>query len=232
MPGREDLFTPVHKGLRAMIYGLSSRLQTHDFADIAATKVLLTDLENDFAAARSAGCVLCTFAFHAEEEETVLFAPTARIANALITELIREHHDLTRRELEVGQRGHELLGMPSPEARIAAGIRINQMANELFAAYLAHMNREETELVPKMREHFSDEEQVKMRNTIIAQFPPDRFFALLGWMLPALNVTELSELLASVRQGAPPPVMKAIVDLCAAKVEPVRWNSVQHRLGL
>lgn len=232
MTGREDLFTPVHKGLRAMVYGLSNRLQVHDFADVASTRQLVVDLENDFLVAQSAGCILCTFAFHAEEEERIIFPPSARVANALVTELIQEHHDLTRRELEIARSAHQLLELPSPEARIAEGIRVNQMANELFVAYLTHMNREETELVPVMREHFSDAEQVTMRNTIIAKFPPDRLFALLGWMLPSLNVTELSELLASVKQTAPPPVMKAISDLCTARVDPGRWSIVRLRVGI
>ena len=232
MTGREDLFTPVHKGLRAMVYDLSAKLQTNDFSNLAATKGLVTDLENDFAIAQSAGCVLCAFAFHAEEEERVVFPPAARVANSLVTELIQEHHDLTRRELEIDRTAHDLLELPSPEARIAAGIRVNQMANELFVAYFAHMNREEAELVPLMREHFSDAEQAMMRGTIIAKFPPDRLFALLGWMLPALNVTELSELLASLKQGAPPALLKAVSDLCAARVDPGRWADVKLRVGI
>lgn len=232
MTGTEDLFTPVHKGLRSMMYDLSNRLQTHDFADLAATQALMADLETDFATARSAGCVLCSFAFHAEGEDTVVFPPTARVANKLVTELLEEHHEFTRRELEIGKLGHETLAIPSAEARIASGIRLNQLANELFAAYIAHMNREETELVPVLRDHFSDAEQAKMRGTIISKFPPDRFFALLGWMLPALNVTELSELLNSVKGTIPPPVLKAVTDLCAARVEPKRWAAVKVRTGL
>lgn len=232
MTGKEDLFTPVHKGLRAMIYNLSTRLQTNDFDDGATTKQLTADLENSFAVAQNAGCILCAFATHAEEEERVIFAPSARAANALVTELILEHHDLTRREQEICKSGRELSTLPTAEARIAAGVRINQMANGLFGAYITHMNREETELVPLMREHFTDAEQAAMRETIISNFPPDRLFALLGWMLPALNSTELAELLASVKQGAPPPVMKAIADLCAARVEPARWAAVKLRVGI
>lgn len=232
MSGTEDLFTPVHKGLRAMIYGLSTRLQTNDFADVEASRALAVDLENDFAAARSAGCILCAFASHAEEEEAVVFPPAAPHANRLVQSLIEDHHDLTRRELAVGQRARELLTLPSPEARIAAGIQVNQMANELFATYLAHMNREETELVPLMRANFTDPEQAKMRGTIIGKFAPDRLFALLGWMLPALNVTELTDLLTSVKATAPPPVMQAIAGLCAARVDAARWSAVKSRVGL
>ncbi len=215
-----------------MIYGLSGRLQTNDFADLAATKALITDLENDFAVARSAGCALCILAHHAVDEESAIFPNVARLGNQLIAELISEHHDLTRRELEIAKAGHELLSMDAAGARIHAGVQLNLAANQLFGAYITHMNREEVELVPLMREHFSDSELAGMRGNIMGQMPPDRMFAILGWMLPSLNVTELSEFLSSVKGAAPPQLMKAIADLCAARLDPARWDTVKVRAGL
>lgn len=232
VPGKIDLFTPVHKGLRAMLYGLSTRLQTNDFADTEATRRLAVDLEISFEAARSAGCILCALAHHANTEESVIFPPTAGTAKALATELVQEHHDLTRRELEIGKSAREVLDLPTPEERIAAGVRVNQRANELFGAYIVHMNREETELVPLMREQFTDQEQLAMQGGIIATFPPDRLMALLEWMLPALNVTELTELLAGVKRTAPPPLLKAVTGLCERRVEATRWAAVKLRVGL
>jgi hypothetical protein len=227
-----DLFTSIHKGLRSMIYGLSGRLQTNDFADSAATKALITDLENDFAVARSAGCALCILAHHAVDEESVIFPAVARVGNTLIAELISEHHELTRRELEIAKEGHKLLSMDSAEARVRAGAELNLAANQLFGAYITHMNREEVELVPLMQENFSDPEMAAMQGKIIGQMPPDRVFAILGWMLPSLNVIELSRLLSSLKDAAPPQFMKAVSDLCAARVDPARWDTVKLRVGL
>ena len=232
MTARADLFTPIHKGLRSMIYGLSTRLQTNDFADVAATKTLVTDIENDFAVARSAGCILCILAHHATDEEAVIFPSAAKVANQLITELIADHHDLTRRELEIAQSGHALLEMPSADNRREAGQRLNVLANQLFAAYITHMHREETDLVPLMAEHFTDPVMGAMQGKIIGQMPPDRLFAILGWMLPSLNLAELSDLLASLKRGAPPPVLKAVTDLGAARVEPARWAAAKLQVGL
>jgi Hemerythrin HHE cation binding domain len=232
MVAKGDLFTGIHKGLRSMIYGLSGRLQTNDFAETTATKALITDLENDFAVARSAGCALCILAHHAVDEEAVIFPGAAKVGNKLIAELISEHHDLTRRELEIAKAGHEILSMDSAEARVEAGIQLNVAANQLFGAYITHMNREEVELVPLMREHFTDAEMFAMRGKIIGQTPPDRLFAILGWMLPSLNVTELSDLLSSMKGAAPPQMMNAVSDLCAARVDPARWDAVKLRVGL
>jgi len=228
----EDLFTPIHKALRSMLYDLSGRLQTNDFADLAATKSLVNDLENDFAVAQLAGCNLCVLSQHASDEEATIFPGVAKAGNQLIATLIEEHHDLARREVSLARSGHALLAIENPEGRVGAGIRLNQSANELFAAYIAHMNREETDLVPWMSEHFSDAEIVAMRSAIMGRMPPDRMFAILGWMLPSLNVRELSRLLGEVKSAVPPQAFRAITDICEARVDPARWQEVRQIIGL
>ena len=232
MPAREDPLTPVHKGLRAMIYSLSTRLQTHDFSDAEATRSLAVDLEQDFAVARTAGCILCLLSHHAIDEDTVLFPPTARVGNALVTTLIEEHHDLTRREIALARSAQELIALGSPSDRVAAGARLNQAANGLFAAYVTHMNKEEEQLVPLMQAHFTDPELVGMRSTVIARMPPERVMAMLSWILPSINETELCDFLTSVVRTAPPPLVKGVTDLCAAKVESARWARVRQQVGV
>ncbi len=231
MTGTADLFTPVHKGLRAMLYDLSDRLQAHDFADLGATKTLARDLENDFQVAQSAGCVLCGLAFHAVEEEAHIFPPAQKVGNGLIPILIEEHHDLSRREVEIANDTHALLELSGASERISAGTALNQKVNDLLVAYFAHMNREEVELVPLLRDGFTDAEQGAWQGAIVRSFPPDRMMALLSWMLPAMNVTELTEFMGALQRGAPPPVVKAVADLGAAKVDSARWNAARGRAG-
>ncbi|MFZ1023285.1 MAG: hemerythrin domain-containing protein [Thermoplasmata archaeon] len=232
MEAREDLFTSIHKGLRAMIYNLSSRLQTNDFANLATTKALASDLEYDFAAAQSAGCILCIFSHHATDEEKSIFNHTDKVARALTASLIADHHELTRRELELTKSAHQILEMGSADDRVVAGVRLNADANELFATYLGHMNREETELMPLMHQHFTDAEIVAMARQIIGGLPPERMMAILSYMLPSLNVSELSDFVGSMRETAPPPVAKAVTELAAVKVDPARWAEAKSRLGM
>jgi hypothetical protein len=231
VPAEEDLFTPVHKALRSMMYDLAGRVQSNDFADLAQTRALVTDLEHDFEVARSAGCMLCIFSMHAGEEEEVVFPGVKDLHGGLVGSLVAEHHDLSRREIAIAQGAHALLDTASPEERVAAGVRLTQSVNELLAAYFVHMNREERELVPFMREHFTDPQQAQMRGTILARMAPDRLFAILRWMLPSLNVTELSELLEEVKSTSPPPVLLAVTQLGEARVDPARWALVRDRVG-
>ena len=232
MTATEDLFTPIHKALRSMLYQLGGRLQSHDFEDRAATEALVTDLEHDFAVARSAGCVLCILHAHADDEEGMIFPSAARFDSELVTSLIQEHHDLTRRELEITKTGHTILAMESAEDRVRAGIALNRTANDLFAAYLVHMNREEAELVPRMKERFTNEQLAAMRGAIIGRMPPERVMAILGWMAPSLNRTELTEFLGGLKRGMPPPAFRSVCDLCASRVEPRRWDAVRASVGV
>jgi len=150
----------------------------------------------------------------------------------LIATLIEEHHDLARRETSITRSAHALLAIENPQGRAEAGVRLNQSANELFAAYIAHMNREETELVPWMKEHFSDAQMAAMRGAILGRTPPDRMSSILGWMLPSLNVQELTGLIREVKSAVPPQAFKAITDLCEARVDPTRWGMVKQTVGI
>jgi Hemerythrin HHE cation binding domain len=231
VPATEDLFTTIHKGLRSMIYHLGGRLQTNDFADLAGTGVLLTDLEHDFAVARSAGCIVCALQHHAGEEDSTIFPSVSKYAPGLVASLIEEHHELTRRELALAKRGHELLALPSAEDRVREGQALNRSANDLFALYLAHMNREDEWLVPLMREHFTNEQMATMRGTIMSGMPPERLMAILRWMLPSLNIGELAEILSVIQRTTPPPVWAAVTRLGETHVDPGRWTSARRRIA-
>lgn len=229
---REDVFTPIHKGLRSLLYHVSGRLQTNDFADAAATRTLLNELEREFQVAQSTACAFCIMSTHAGHEDRLVFPDAASVANDLVARLILDHHELTRREVAIAEAGRHLLTLGTPGERIAAGVRLNQSVNELLTAYLDHMNREETELEPLMQAHFTDAQLAALRGKVIASLPPDQLFAFLSWILPALNASELAKLLGGARIGMPPPVFAQVTDLCASKVDPGRWDDVKARLRI
>ena len=116
------------------------------------------------------------------------------------------------------------------EDRIAEGKVLNREVNDFFAAYLAHMNLEENELVPLMREHFTDPQMAAMRSAIMAGMPPDRFAVILRWMLPSLTLDELTGMLKGIRATAPPPVVTFIGGVAAAHLPPERWQTVRARV--
>jgi len=54
---RIDLFTPIHKGIRSMIYKLGTELQTADFNDVDAIKTIIARIEYNLSLATSSACI-------------------------------------------------------------------------------------------------------------------------------------------------------------------------------
>jgi hypothetical protein len=231
MPATEDLFTPIHKALRSMIYSLGGRLQSTDFSDRTASALVLADLEHEFANALSATCVLCLLHVHAGHEETAIFPSMQSIDPGLVRSLIDDHAEISRRLIEISAGAKELATVDAPTQRIEQGARINRQVNELFAFYLAHLNREEATLVPAMKEHFTDEQMRGMQARIIGSLPPERLAGFLRWLLPSLSTGELAQFLTGIKRGPAPQALEFIQGIGKANVDPGRWVEVRARVG-
>jgi hypothetical protein len=231
MTATADLFTSIHKGIRSMIYDLGGRLQRTDFSDRAATTAVLADLEHEFTNAVTTTCLLCLLHSHAGTEETDVFPSMQAIDPALIRMLIDEHQEITRRLVLLTRTAHEVAALDAPDQRIAAGARINREANEFFAYYLGHMNKEEVTIVPAMKEHFTDEQMGAMQGKIIVTMSREKLTGYLRWMLPSLTVAELSGLLSGAKRGFPPELFQFALGIGAANVDPARWAVVRERVG-
>lgn len=227
-----DVLTPVHKGLRAMIYALGNRLQTTDFTDERATETVVADLTYQFAAGVPGGCVLCLLHAHAGHEDEWGFPPARPFAPELIDELLADHHRFTRDLAQVAAMTAQLAALHEPAPRIAAGLRLNQFLNDFFQRYLAHMNREETALVPLLNLHLTDAEIAGMRTAVERSMAPDRFAALNRWILGALDANELTAILSGRLAATAPAEREPLLAFVRSAVDPVRWQVVAGRLGL
>lgn len=229
---REDLFTPIHKALRTMIYTLGRELATNDFADAAATEALVAKLRHDLTVATQATCVLCVLHEHAGHEEKSIFPRLNAKEPALVAEMLDAHSTIVRKLTQMAKTSDELLEQTMPSARVALGCQLVRESNDFFAFYLAHMNREELEVVPATHKHFTDPELLRMRAEIMSGFTPDQMASMMRWMLPSLNVHELTGFYGGLKAGAPPPLFQMMVRAGAANVEPARWNTVCQRVGI
>jgi hypothetical protein len=93
-PAREDLFTPIHKGIRSMIYDLGTKLQKTDFTDVAATNAILTQLKHNLQSANST-CIVCMLHEHGGHEDQSIFPQLAPFDSKAVDAMIQEHVDHT-----------------------------------------------------------------------------------------------------------------------------------------
>jgi hemerythrin-like domain-containing protein len=218
---RLDLFTSIHKAIRAMVYDAGSRLQTADFAD------------NRTAAKTTAHLVwvLSLMREHHDTEEEFVFPQVRPYDEALIDELQSQHRTIETL-LALAGDAVVVVDAADPWSRQEAGVELNRRFNELVAFYLQHLAHEEVTVVPVTWEHFSDDQLGAIQDTILASMRPQLALDWLGWMFRGLNQQELVGMLAGAKVAMPEPALEEIKDLGAATLDPERWAAVREQAGL
>lgn len=231
MTERENLFRPIHKGLRAMIYDLGKRLQTTDFTDETSGRATIKDLQESLAAGVS-NCVLCLLIAHSTHEEKDFFHPIIPFDSDVVNLMLEEHREIVARIARLAEPCDAWRNETSPARRIEIGDRLNLETNDLFVYYLRHMNNEEATIVPVMWEHFTDAQLRKMRADYHLNTPRERFNVWMRWTLPALNLNELVILFRGLKEDGPAVLLERMTEIASATVEPSRWEATRERVGL
>lgn len=220
---REDLFTLIHKALRALLYDLGLKIQTNDFSDKIAALELLPRIPHDLE--------ICTR--HAEDEEHFVFPDMHDLETELIATLEKEHQEIEALgSVVVGIMG-EVDAQEDPDELIRAGIRLNQAFNEYAAFFLKHLNYEEETILPASQKHFSDEQLRAMRAAIMESHSPEQNIDITGWILRSTNNSELAHTLMGMKaSGMPPEILEGIMSFTKDTVGPERYEAIMQKVGM
>jgi hypothetical protein len=218
---RLDLFTAIHKAIRAMIYDAGGRLQTVDFADERALVKATADLIP----------VLSMLREHHDTEERFVFPEVRRFDAALVDDLQSQHRTI---ETLLAITGDAVVAAndSGPSERGEAGVELNRRFNELTAFYLEHLAHEEVTILPMTWEYFADTELSAIQGAIMGSMEPELALQWLGWMFRGLNRGELVGMLAGAKASMPEPALEAIRELAAASLEPAAWQVVREQAGV
>ena len=192
---------------------------------------MVSRLKQDLSVASST-CVLCLLHEHAGNEDQYIFPDVRTYEPELVDTLLREHRDVVRRIATVWKIADEVKALGEREERIETGAKLNRTANDLFAFYLTHLNGEESTIVPAMWKHFTDEQIIAMQMTLMKNLSPERLAQWMGWMLPSLNITELTGMLMGLKKGAPPPVFENMARMAEKALGEEKWAAVKAKAGL
>lgn len=230
MSTRENLFRPVHKGLRSMIFTLGLRLGTTDFSNVAESNEVAKQLKQDLTNSLS-NCILCLLQTHSTHEEKDFFSAIRPLDEEPVRMMTGEHAVILRRTYGVAKQCDELLGTADPLRRIELGDKLVADANDLFTYYLAHLNNEEAVLVPVMWEHFTDAQLRALRAQFYNTIPLSLFETWMRWTLPALNINELVVLLSGMKIDPAPNRFADALRLAKETLRPEKWSQVQMKVG-
>jgi len=230
MSDRENLFRPIHKGIRLMLYQLGSRLQSTNFADVAEGNRFVAQMKHELGNPHST-CILCMLRTHSHHEEKDIFTEVHAHDPDVVDLMMREHAKITDEIRRITKTGDEILGLTVPQRRIEVGDRLLHEVNELFAHYLAHLNTEEATMVPVMWQWFTDEQLRAMRTKLYDHIPLPLFETWMRWTLPAMNEEELVVLFSGLKKE-PGPRFNDWVRLAHLTLDLGRWLTLRERVGL
>jgi hypothetical protein len=168
---------------------------------------------------------------HAHHEEQFVMPQFAPHAPALAASLEADHSRLEGLQAEL----RALLprtGSDVTAERVAAGQLLGRALTLLVADHLRHMDREESEAMPVLWAHQTEQELDALDGRIRATLPPEQMPVMMRLMLPALSTPELSALLSAARAQMPPPVFAQLSGLAREVLGSERWASAAWRVGL
>ena len=218
---RFDMYTPIHKAVRAFMGETLRNVGRMDPADDAEVADVLGQAREllDFCTA------------HLEKENKFLHPAIEARRPGAAARTVDEHlgHEQSIRELAAAASAVEAA---TGSARAAAAQRLYRHLALFVAENFEHMNVEETANNAALWATHTDAELLDIHGALLAAIPPQEMAQVLRWMIPALNHAERVELLAGMRQGAPAPVFQGVLALARAHLAPRDWDKLAAALGV
>lgn len=216
---RHDLYRKIHNGLRlCMQEALAAvgRMDPDDPAEIGAVTLRMTEL-------------ITLFRGHLEAENAFIH-PAIEARRAGATSRIAHDHaeHLT---------GFARLAADVQALRAAATGQRDAAARTLYrdlAAFVAdnlvHMAAEESEHNAALWATHSDEELLAIEKSIVASIAPDKMFAYLRWMVPAIPHAQRMTMLSNLRASAPAEAFDAALAMLMPHLAEGEWTKLMAAL--
>jgi hypothetical protein len=217
-PPRPDLYGPVHKGLRALMFDTLTRLGRCDAGDAP-------ELAQVLAAART---LLWVCERHLHHENVVVHAAmeSRRPGSSAPTADDHAGHADAIAALRAQVDATEAV---APALRARA---LHRLYLRFVAENLEHMEVEETHNAWTLRDAFDDAELGRIHDRILESIPPEEMALFMRWILAAVSHGERVAMLADMRANAPAPAFDGTVALCRDLLAPNDWAKLANALAL
>ena len=217
---RYNIFFPVHKGLRAMLFETSLQLQQTSF----------TDAEEAGAAIETIKMVIAVFENHAQKEDGFVLPAIAAYEPSVVAAFEQEH-------IENHQLGENLerwltafAYAVDPGVKQSFGEELTKAFVQFSVFNLRHMAKEEDVINQILWRYYTDAELHGITQKIISSIPPDEMALFCKWMVRGMNNNEISGWLKGIKASAPKPVCGAMLSLAESELPSHRWSIVQDSL--
>jgi len=156
--------------------------------------------------------------YHAQGEEVAVFPAVDKLAP-----LVARAYFLDHRELDKMVNGFETM-RKSPDALVTA------RATAVLESHLRiHLDKEDVHLYPILRERTTESEQASIVGLMSTKVPPERFPALVQWLLPLLDFDDRVVVTEGWMKFMPPQVFANLKPLIR-KVLAEDWTELTRRI--
>ncbi len=185
---RVDLFTTIHKALRAMFYDMAIRIQNTDFTNNEDFNKLISDLYY----------LLKLLDNHSHHEDECVFNLVKENDSDILKEVEAEHELYNHKIFELTAL-IEKIESCSIVQRNDYQNKLNHLFTDFLAFTLQHLIKEELVIMPYLQENYTDEELIVARTKIQSNIDKEELDYWMKWMLANISASELNEMQASVK---------------------------------
>lgn len=217
---RLNLYTQIHKGLRACMSEVLvrvGRLDPHDSADIKA------------AAADVRGLIEFARDHLRHEEEWIHPALEARRAGSSAES--RAEHEQHLETFDLLESSLRILERSQEQERPTAALRLYRQLALFVAENFEHMHVEETENHAVLVALYSEQEILDLHARLVASVTPAAMTVAMRWMIPASSAPERAAVLGGMQQAAPAPVFAAVLDIVRPYLDARDWAKLGAAIG-
>jgi Hemerythrin HHE cation binding domain len=219
--GRVDMYSAIHKALRAWMSHVLLRAGQMDADDEIDCREVVAELEQLLGAMQG----------HLETENRLVHpAIEARNPGALV-EIERDHaaHEAAIAQLQ--RHAQAMLSAPAG-ARGAAGLFLYRELALFIAENFEHMQVEETQNNQLLWAAYSNEELGALHGAILQSIPPEKMAAIMRWAIPAQAPAARAQMLAEMRANVPAAVFEGMLGLAQARLSTRDWTKLTSALGV
>jgi hypothetical protein len=212
---RFDLYTHVHKAIRALLFDTVEVVGRTDFRQAG-------ELPAMFAAVRQ---MIRLTREHAEHEDREVHPLLHRLAPELAADLEAGHDRFQGIDAEIEKLLLRLeSASTSSDERVSLGRKLHDMVGPLVADHLMHMALEEGRGNRILWAHLGDDELLALQGRIIAAIPPHEVSEWVELMVSAGNLPERAALIARLRAAVPAGAFESATARARATVGALLWS--------
>ena len=116
--------------------------------------------------------------------------------------------------------------------RASAALELYRQLALFIAENFQHMHVEETAHNAVLWSRYTDAELADIHNALVASIPPQEMMYVLRWLVPFMNPTERSAMMADMQAHAPAPAFAAALNAVRPHLTANEWGKLARSLGL